>query len=136
MAGTGRPHSQDCRHPGHQGFAGPSSVGHRPNAGYRQGLPRYQAGSARPYAGPVPEEEPRIEPLDPPMVPFAVAGIVTWAVVGLVLLMFFRDWLADRDHENWLWTCLAGFLVGFPGLAVMLRHDANRRRRRRRRHIR
>lgn len=75
-------------------------------------------------------EEPQIEPLDPPMVPFAVAGIVAWAVVGLVLLIFFRDWLTDRGHENWLWTCLAGFLVGFPGLAVMLRHDANRRRRR------
>ncbi|GIG90833.1 DUF2530 domain-containing protein [Plantactinospora endophytica] len=76
------------------------------------------------------EEEPRIEPLDPPMVPFAVAGIVVWAVVGLVLLIFFRDWLAAHDREHWLWTCLAGFLVGFPGLAVMLRHDANRRRRR------
>ncbi|MBF9134290.1 DUF2530 domain-containing protein [Plantactinospora sp. S1510] len=75
-------------------------------------------------------EEPQIEPLDPPMVPFAVAGIVAWAVVGLVLLLFFRHWLTDRGHENWLWTCLAGFLVGFPGLAVMLRHDANRRRRR------
>ncbi|AVT39842.1 MULTISPECIES: DUF2530 domain-containing protein [Plantactinospora] len=77
------------------------------------------------------EEEPRIEPLDPPMVPFAVAGIVIWAVVGLVLLVFFRDWLADTGREHWLWTCLAGFLAGFAGLAVMLRHDANRRRARR-----
>jgi membrane protein DedA with SNARE-associated domain len=64
------------------------------------------------------------------MVPFAVAGIVIWALVGLVLLIFFRDWLADNDHTDWLWTCLAGFLLGFLGLAVMLRHDANRRRRR------
>jgi len=59
------------------------------------------------------------------MVPFAVAGIVVWAVVGLVVFAFFRE-----GRENWLWTCLAGFLLGFPGLAVMLRHDANRRRRR------
>ena len=58
------------------------------------------------------------------MVPFAVAGIAVWAVVGLVVLIFFPD-----GHENVLWTCLAGFLLGFPGLAVMLRHDANRRRR-------
>lgn len=58
------------------------------------------------------------------MVPFAVAGIVVWAVVGLVVLAFFRD-----GRENWLWTCLAGFVLGFPGLAVMIRHDANRRRR-------
>jgi hypothetical protein len=70
----------------------------------------------------VPDEP---QPLDPPMVPFAVAGIVVWAVVGLVVLLFFRE-----GHENWLWTCLAGFLWGFPGLAVMIRHDANRRARR------
>lgn len=66
------------------------------------------------------------------MVPFAVAGLIAWALVGLVLLIFFRDWLVDRGHENWLDICLAGFLVGLPGLAVMLRHDANRRRRRQR----
>ncbi|MFI6762750.1 DUF2530 domain-containing protein [Micromonospora sp. NPDC050417] len=76
------------------------------------------------------QQQPRPEPLDPPMVPFAVGGIVIWAVVGLVLLIFFRDWLTEHGHQDWLWTCLAGFLVGFPGLAVMLRHDANRRRRR------
>ncbi|WP_089154466.1 DUF2530 domain-containing protein [Micromonospora sp. NBS 11-29] len=76
------------------------------------------------------EQPPRPEPLDPPMVPFAVAGLVAWAVAGLVLLLFFRDWLTAHDHQNWLWTCLAGFLWGFPGLATMMRHDANRRRRR------
>jgi len=58
------------------------------------------------------------------MVPFAVGGIIIWAAVGLVVLAFFRD-----GRENWLWTCLAGFVLGFPGLAVMIRHDANRRRR-------
>ena len=76
------------------------------------------------------EQPPRPQPLDPPMVPFAIAGIAAWAVAGLVLLIFFRDWLTEQGHENWLWTCLAGFLAGFPGLAVMLKHDANRRRRR------
>jgi hypothetical protein len=70
--------------------------------------------------------EPRVAPLDPPMVPFAVAGIAVWAIVGLVVLVFFRE-----GREDWLWTCLAGFLLGFPGLAVMIRHDANRRARRR-----
>ena len=61
------------------------------------------------------------------MVPFAVGGIVVWAVVGLGVLAFFRD-----GRENWLWTCLAGFLLGFPGLGVMIIHDADRRRRRER----
>jgi hypothetical protein len=70
-------------------------------------------------------EPQQIAPVDPPMVPFAVGGMVAWAVAGLVVLVFFRD-----GHDSWLWTCLAGFLLGFPGLAVMLRHDANRRRRR------
>lgn len=63
------------------------------------------------------------------MVPFALAGLALWAVAGLVLLLF-RDWLTEHGHTNWLWICLAGFLVGLPGLAVMIRHDANRRRRR------
>ena len=58
------------------------------------------------------------------MVPFAVAGLIAWAVAGLVLLIFFRGWLTEHDHENWLWTCLAGFLWGFPGLR---RHAAARR---------
>jgi hypothetical protein len=62
------------------------------------------------------------------MVPFAVGGLIAWAVAGLVLLLC-RDWLADHGRTDWLWICLAGFLLGFPGLAVMIRHDANRRRR-------
>jgi Protein of unknown function (DUF2530) len=65
------------------------------------------------------------------MVPFALGGLIGWALAGLVLLLF-RDELARNGHTDWLWVCLAGFLLGFPGLAVMLRHDANRRRRRER----
>ena len=69
------------------------------------------------------------EPLDPPMVPIAVAGTAAWAVAGLVLLGF-RGWLSDHGHTNWLWTCLAGVLLGLVGTAFMLRHDAHRARRR------
>lgn len=76
-------------------------------------------------SGPEPR---RVEPPDPPMVPFAVAGIVAWAVAGGVLLLM-RDWLAEHGRLDWLWTCLAGFLLGFPGLAVMIQHDARRSRR-------
>jgi Protein of unknown function (DUF2530) len=80
----------------------------------------------------VPTSENPPEPpaaLDPPMVPFAVAGIVVWAVVGLALLPF-RHTLDAHGHHSWLPICLAGFLWGFLGLAVMIRHDRNRRRRR------
>ncbi len=63
------------------------------------------------------------------MVPFALVGMAVWAVAGLVLLLA-RDWLERHGHTNWLWICLAGFLLGLPGLAIMLRHDSGRRRRR------
>src|SRR5262249_38465159 len=66
--------------------------------------------------------------LDPPMVPFAIGGIAIWAVVGLALLPF-RDAPEGHGHGNWRAICLAGFLWVSPGLAVMIRHDANRRRR-------
>ncbi|GAA3346204.1 hypothetical protein GCM10020358_56320 [Amorphoplanes nipponensis] len=67
--------------------------------------------------------KPRPEPLDPPMVPFALAGIAAFTVAGVVLLL-------AGAPGSWLWTCLAGALCGIPGLLTMLRHDANRRRRR------
>jgi hypothetical protein len=67
--------------------------------------------------------KPPIEPLDPPMVPFALGGMAAFAVAAPII------WLAGGP-SMWLWVCLAGFLLGIPGLLVMLRHDANRRRRR------
>jgi hypothetical protein len=75
------------------------------------------------YKKEVTSNKPRIEPLDPPMVPFALAGMAGFAVAGLILLAF-------HGRTQWLWICLAGFLLGIPGLLTMLRHDANRRRRR------
>lgn len=63
------------------------------------------------------------------MVPFALAGMAVFALVGLGLLLA-RDWLVSNGHEGWLWICLAGFLWGFPGTATMVVHDRNRRKRR------
>jgi hypothetical protein len=62
------------------------------------------------------------------MVPFALGGIIVWAVAGLAMLPF-RATLEAHGHGNWLTICLAGFLWGVPGLIVMIRHDARRRRR-------
>jgi len=65
---------------------------------------------------------PTPKPLDPPMVPFAVGGIVLWLVAALILLIV-------KGHDSWLQICLAGALWGLPGLATMLVHDRNRKRR-------
>ena len=62
--------------------------------------------------------KPRVEPLDPPMVPFAVAGLAAFAVAALICL------LADAP-DDWLDTSVAGFLVGIPGLITMIVHDRN-----------
>jgi hypothetical protein len=67
--------------------------------------------------------KPRVEALDPPMVPFALGGMAAFVVAGLLVLAF-------GGPTGWVWICLAGFLLGFPGLITMLRHDAHRRRRR------
>lgn len=63
------------------------------------------------------------------MVPFAIAGLIAWALAGLILLAF-HGWLSAHGHTNWLWICVAGFLLGLPGLYVMIRHDRNRAARR------
>lgn len=77
---------------------------------------------ARTYAVRV-SEKPRVEPLDPPMIPFAVAGLAGFVVAGLIV------WLAGGP-DRWLEICLAGFLVGIPGLITMIIHDRNRKVRR------
>jgi hypothetical protein len=69
------------------------------------------------------QRKPRVEPLDPPMVPFAVGGMAGFAVAALVV------WLA-HGPDRWLDICVAGFLVGIPGLITMVVHDRHRRQRR------
>jgi len=71
---------------------------------------------------PVQPERP-VRPLDPPMVPFALAGTGVWAVVGLILLV-------TGAPDKWLWTCLAGFLLGLALLLLMVIRDRKRSRRR------
>ncbi len=84
--------------------------------------PLYARPVTEPDAAPA-AELPALKALDPPMVPFALIGMAVWAVVGVIMLI-------AGAPDSWLWTCLAGFLLGIPGLLTMLRHDANRRRRR------
>jgi hypothetical protein len=76
-----------------------------------------------------PAEQRQLAPLDLPMVPFVLSGMLGWLIAGLVLLAF-RHSLSEHGREGWLTICLTGFLLGLPGLALMLVHDRNRRRRR------
>jgi predicted membrane protein len=71
----------------------------------------------------------QLTPLDPPMVPFALIGMAVWLVLALVSLIF-RSTLEANGHGDWLGICVAGFLLGIPGLLLMMGHDARRRRRR------
>jgi uncharacterized protein DUF2530 len=48
-------------------------------------------------------------------------GTVIWFVAFVALLPFW-NWLGEHGHRIWLWTCLAGWLLGLLGLAVMVRH--------------
>ena len=84
------------------------------------------------YAGRVSADKPamrQIRPLDPPMVPFPLVGMIVWLVLGLNFLAF-RGTLAANGHENWIAICFAGFGWGIPGLALMAIHDRNRKKRR------
>jgi hypothetical protein len=62
------------------------------------------------------------KPLDPPMVPYAVAGLVLFAVAALIC------WIAGAP-TTWLQVSVAGALWGIPGLLTMIVHDHNRAKR-------
>lgn len=66
------------------------------------------------------------QPLDVPMMPFAVGGTALWAIAGLVMLLF-RGELAAQGRTGWLWACLAGVIAGAVGSLTM--HVRGRRRR-------
>jgi hypothetical protein len=87
------------------------------------------ACGGRPRAGTVIGVTTPPKPLDPPMVPFAIAGIALWIIAALIMLPF-RDELARAGHGSWVGIAVAGALWGIPGLLTMVVHDRNRRRRR------
>jgi hypothetical protein len=49
------------------------------------------------------------------------AGTVLWFIAFVALLPFY-GWLGDHHHRIWLWTSLAGWVLGLLGLAIMVRH--------------
>jgi hypothetical protein len=61
-----------------------------------------------------------VKPLDLSGIPTVITGIVAWAVAFVVLLIF-RDELKKDGLEWWLWVALAGFGLGWIGLAYCKR---------------
>ncbi len=68
-----------------------------------------------------PGPEARPEPVKINSVPIIVIGTASWLLGFLVLLPFYST-LGHHHHRVWLWTCLAGFVLGFIGYAMMRRH--------------
>jgi uncharacterized protein DUF2530 len=48
-------------------------------------------------------------------------GTALWFIAFVVLVPFW-GWLGRHDHRIWLWTCLAGWLLGILGWSIMTRH--------------
>lgn len=51
----------------------------------------------------------------------ALAGTAIF-LLGFLVLVPFYGWLGEHGHRIWLWTCLAGFLLGLCGYALAARH--------------
>jgi hypothetical protein len=85
--------------------------------------PATHAGEPLPVLAVVTGTKPRPEPLDPPMVPFALAGVAAFALASLI------TWLGDAP-QSWVEISVAGLVWGIPGTLTMVVHDRHRKRRR------
>ena len=71
----------------------------------------------------MPDRRPLVTP---PAVQMNARRIVLFGTaaffVAFVVLLFAWGWLGRHDHRIWLWTALAGWLLGFLGFSIMTRH--------------
>jgi O-antigen/teichoic acid export membrane protein len=74
-----------------------------------------------------PPRRPDPEPLESDEVRVVIVGTVLW-FLGLALALAFHGPLADRGHGDWVWTLLAGSLLGLVGLRYVVRRRAALRR--------
>ena len=65
-----------------------------------------------PAAGP-----PPLPPIRGGIAYIVVPGTIAW-FVAFVGLLFFTDSLRTHHAMTWLWTCLAGWILGLVGLAI------------------
>ena len=70
---------------------------------------------------------PPLPPVRSGVAYIVVPGTVVW-LAAFVVLLFFTDSLRAADATIWLWTCLAGFLLGLLGLSIFAWQRAAARR--------
>ena len=73
-------------------------------------------------------DSPQRALVTPPAVKINTGRIVLIGT-GLFFLAFaallpWYTWLGQHHHRVWLWTCLAGWILGLIGYAVIGRHRA------------
>ena len=59
-------------------------------------------------------------PLDVDAVRTVQIGTALWAV-ALVATLVFREQLQDDGREWWVWTCVAGVILGAMGIVITTR---------------
>ena len=55
-----------------------------------------------------------------------LAGTAAFGLAFLVLLPFW-SWLGENDHRVWLWTALAGTVLGLLSLPLVRKHSGEGR---------
>lgn len=73
-------------------------------------------GSSPPAAGAV-AGPPPLPPIRSGIAYIVVPATIVWFLLFVVLL-FLRPTLQAHNSMIWLWTCLAGWLLGLVGLAI------------------
>jgi len=81
-------------------------------------------GSARPPAEPVPGASAQMMAVDARRV--LLAGTAGFALAFVVLLPFW-SWLGEHQHRVWLWTALAGTVLGLLALPLVRKHSGEGR---------
>ncbi|HVQ19001.1 MAG TPA: DUF2530 domain-containing protein [Actinomycetes bacterium] len=68
----------------------------------------------------MPDEQRRVAPLDVDAVRTVQIGTGLWAV-ALTAALIFRDQLVDDGRDWWIWTCVAGIVLGLMGVVITTR---------------
>jgi hypothetical protein len=68
----------------------------------------------------VPEQPRRVAPLDVDAVRTVQVGTAVWAL-ALVVTLVAKDALVDDGRGWWIWTCVAGVVLGLMGIVITTR---------------